>query len=105
MNAQAVKFTFDRIQDPSTKALSSKGSMGTYVSSEVVDEFTVKVKFRDPYPAFLTLAATTTVGIISPTAARKGLEEFARKPIGTGPFMIKEFVPKSHIVLAKNPEY
>jgi len=105
MNAHAVKFTFDRIQDPATKALSSKGNMGTYVGSDVVDEFTVKVKFRDPYPAFLTLAATATVGIISPTAAKKGLEEFARKPVGTGPFMVKEFVPKSHIVLAKNRDY
>jgi peptide/nickel transport system substrate-binding protein len=105
LNAEAVKFTFDRIINPDTKSLSAKGAVGPYEGSEVIDEHTVKLKFSEPYPPFLTLASGATLGIISPTAANEGYVEFARKPIGSGPFMIKEFVPKSHITLVKNPDY
>jgi peptide/nickel transport system substrate-binding protein len=104
-NAEAVKYTFDRIIDPATKSLSALSAVGPYESSQVVDEFTVKLKFSKPYPPFLTSVANKTVGIISPTAAKKGAEEFARKPIGTGPFMIKEYIPKSHVTLVRNPDY
>ena len=39
-NAQAVKFSFDRIVDPKTKSLSAIGQMGPYASTEVVDDAT-----------------------------------------------------------------
>lgn len=105
LNAAAVKFTFDRVVDPKTRALSSKAALGPYESTDVVDEFTARVNFKDPYPAFLTLAANATLAPISPAAVQKLGDDFARQPVGTGPFKIKEFVPKSHVTLVRNPEY
>lgn len=105
LNAEAVKYTFERIVDPATKSLSALGAMGPYAGSEVVDDSTVKIMFKEAYPPFLTLASGATLGIISPTAAKQGYETFARKPIGSGPFMVKEFVPKDHITLVRNPDY
>ena len=55
LNAEAVKKTFDRIMDPETGTFLTLTALGPYESTEVVDEYTAKVKFSRPYGAFLNL--------------------------------------------------
>src|SRR5262249_23748984 len=72
---------------------------------EVVDDYTIKVVMKQPYAPLLT-NLNGYLGIVSPTAMQKmGLAEFARHPVGTGPFVFKEWVPKDHVTLVKNPDY
>jgi peptide/nickel transport system substrate-binding protein len=103
-NADAVKFTFDRVMDPATKAGQSHDQLGPYDHTEVVDDHTVKVVMKQGYAPLLT-NLNGYLGIVSPTAVKKDPAAFARAPIGTGPFMFKEWVPKDHITLVKNPDY
>jgi len=104
-NGAAVKFTFDRVIDPVTKAGQSHDQLGPYDHTEVVDDYTIKVVMKQPYAALLT-NLNGYLGIVSPTAVQKmGLAEFARHPVGTGPFLFKEWVPKDHVSLVKNPDY
>jgi len=103
-NAEAVKFTFDRVMDPATKAGQSHDQLGPYDHTEIVDDHTVKVIMKDGYAPLLT-NLNGYLGIVSPTAVKKDPAAFARAPIGTGPFMFKEWVPKDHITLVKNPDY
>lgn len=103
-NAEAVKFTFDRVMDPATKAGQSHDQLGPYDHTEIVDDHTVKVVMKQGYAPLLT-NLNGYLGIVSPTAVKKDPAAFARAPIGTGPFMFKEWVPKDHITLVKNPDY
>jgi peptide/nickel transport system substrate-binding protein len=104
-NAAAVKFTLDRIVDPTTKAGQSHDQLGPYDHTELVDDFTVKVVMKQPYAPLLT-NMNGYLGIVSPTAVQKmGAAEFARHPVGSGPFIFKEWVPKDHVTLVKNPDY
>jgi len=104
-NGAAVKFTFDRVIDPVTKAGQSHDQLGPYDHTEVVDDYTIKVVMKQPYAPLLT-NLNGYLGIVSPTAVQKmGLAEFARHPVGTGPFLFKEWVPKDHVSLVKNPDY
>jgi peptide/nickel transport system substrate-binding protein len=103
-NADAVKFTFDRVMDPATKAGQSHDQLGPYDHTEVVDDHTVKVVMKQGYAPLLT-NLNGYLGIVSPTAVKKDPAAFARAPIGTGPFMFKEWVAKDHITLVKNPDY
>jgi peptide/nickel transport system substrate-binding protein len=104
-NAEAVKFNFERILDPATKATYSKSYVGTFQAATVVDPLTVQLAFSQPFPPFLVNLTRPFLSMVSPTAAQKLGADFGRNPVGTGPFMFKEWVDKDHITLVKNPDY
>jgi peptide/nickel transport system substrate-binding protein len=63
------------------------------------------MNLKTPFSPFLT-GLNGYLGIVSPTAVNEvGLAEFARKPIGTGPYMVEEWVDADHITLTRNPDY
>jgi peptide/nickel transport system substrate-binding protein len=104
-NAEAVKFSYDRIADPETVSQLARSLLGPYDSTEVVDELTATVRFTDPYAAFLDAASRANLGIVSPTAVEELGEDFGRNPVGTGYFRFQEWVPNQHITLERNEEY
>ncbi|HVO43554.1 MAG TPA: ABC transporter substrate-binding protein [Aggregatilineales bacterium] len=105
-NAQAVKFTFDRIANPDTKSQTAASLIGPYQETQVVDDYTVVVKFKQPYSPFLSNAATPYLGIVSPTAFQKAGAEWGKTVmVGSGPFKVQSFTPDSELVLVKNPDY
>jgi peptide/nickel transport system substrate-binding protein len=104
-NAEAVKFNFERIVDPATKATYSKNLIGPFKKATVVDPLTVQVELSQPFPILATNLARVFTGMVSPTAVQKLGPDFARNPVGTGPFMFKEWIDNDHITLVKNPDY
>jgi peptide/nickel transport system substrate-binding protein len=104
-DANAVKFTFDRIIDPATKATQAIGALGPYDHTEVIDPNTVKVVFKEPYSPFLNLLSNIDLAPVSPAAVKKYGADFGSHPVGTGPFMVKDYVPRSHVTLVRNPDY
>jgi peptide/nickel transport system substrate-binding protein len=105
-NAAAVKYSFDRIIDPAVKSSSAIAILGTqYDGTDVVDDYTVMVKFKQPFAPFLGGVTTGFMGIVSPTAVKKYGADFPMNPVGTGPFIFKEYVPKQQITIVRNPDY
>ena len=104
-NADAVKFNFDRIVDPKFKAGGSRAQLAGYAGSKVLDEFTVQVTFETPYAPFLTYAAAGTLSMVSPKAVRETGDQVHTRPVGTGQFMVKEYVAKDHATMVRNPAY
>jgi peptide/nickel transport system substrate-binding protein len=105
LNAEAVKFNFDRIIAPETASEQAIALVGPYKSAEVVDDVTVKLILSEPFGPFLSGIAQPNVGIVSPTAVAKYGDLFADNLVGTGPFMFKEYVRADHITLVRNPDY
>lgn len=103
--ASAVKFAFDRVADPATKSLVAKDILGPYDHTEVVDEYTVRVFFKEPYAAFLDAVSQHWLAPVSPAAVQKYGDDYGRHQVGTGPFIWKEYVPKDHLLLVRNPDY
>jgi peptide/nickel transport system substrate-binding protein len=71
----------------------------------VVDPMTVKVTMKTPwvpFPYFLYLLGR--IGMMAP-AQINSKDHCTDQLIGTGPFMFKEWVPKDHLTVVKNPKY
>lgn len=82
---------------------------GPVESIETPDKHTVILKLSKPHPA-LMLALSPAFSPILPKHLFDNGEDpktnsFNSKPVGAGPFMVKEFVPNEVIVLEKNPNF
>jgi peptide/nickel transport system substrate-binding protein len=103
--AEAVKFSYDRIADPATKSL-ARSTLGPYSKTEVVDKYTAKVVFTEPYSPFLTYAGVVvSLRPVSPKAYKDLGTEVNVHPVGTGPFMYKEYTKQDHFTMVRNPDY
>ena len=107
-NAEAVKKNFDYTMDPNTKPGFAYGALGgeSYDGTEVIDEFTVQVKFKKPYGVFLIYLSDGGLGIDSPTAFENAGENYGVTTlVGSGPFKFIEWVQNDRVVFEKNPDY
>ncbi len=100
-NAAAVKWNFDRIVDPNFKAGGALSSLTGYTGTDVVDDATAKVNFKNPFAPFLTYAAGGTLAMVSPTATPKQGADVNTVPVMTGPYKISEYVAKDHCTIEK----
>jgi peptide/nickel transport system substrate-binding protein len=104
-NADAVRFTFDRIADPANKSLAGSAALGPYDHSEIIDEHTVKVVFKQPYAPFLAEATEVFLAPSSPTAVKTYGDEYVQHLTGTGPFKFAEYVKGDHLRMVRNEDY
>ncbi|KYZ76748.1 hypothetical protein AXX12_10070 [Anaerosporomusa subterranea] len=98
--ADDVVYTIERFS-----GLKVAGSIVSSVSSvKKIDDYTVEIKTKAPYAAFL--ADMVKVMIIDKEYVTKvGDQEFNLKPIGTGPYKVKEWIKADHITLEAFDKY
>ena len=111
LDAAAVKFTFDRVIDPThPHAKSGKWSFVTgYLSSvksvEVLDPQTVQLHLKYPTGSLPALLALPNCAIVSPTAFTKAPADFDTKPVGSGRYKFESWERGSRLVLRRNDDY
>lgn len=109
VTAEDVKYTLDRSVDEQYLPGNAytRSLMANYDRAEVVDESTVGVFLKKPQANFLPSAVGRDYLSIVPKAyiEKVGVEAFAEKPMGSGPFKFVEWSHNSHVTVAKNPDY
>jgi len=100
VTATDVKFSFDRILDPKTASKGRK-AMGPINEIIVKDDHTLVIKLKGPYADLPLQLGNTFARVI----AKENLGEISHKPIGSGPFLLKEYTPGNKAILVKNPNY
>lgn len=119
-NAEAVAFNFERWMDKSNPLHSKEGyeyyndMFGGYKGDEThviagvkaVDANTVEFKLNRPLAPFIQNLGMSCFAIASPKALKEmGPEKFNENPVGTGPFVFKEWKRNDTITLEKNPTF
>ena len=98
-----VKYTYDWIKDPKN-ASTRASSMELVKAVEAPDPTTVVVTLTEADVTFMVNVATLYI-YPSKYHAATGEEAFAGKPVGTGPYTVKEWVPAQNTTLVANEEY
>ncbi|WP_165820886.1 ABC transporter substrate-binding protein [Pueribacillus theae] len=106
LTSDDVKWTFERLLNPE---VGSRFHSELTVIEEIQapDPYTVIFKLKHPDSAFLQriLADGSAGAIVKKEAIEEAGKDSMTKPIGTGPFMLKEFKQDEKVVLEKNPDY
>ena len=71
----------------------------------IYDDLNFSLKLEKGDPRFLYLLAMPNTGIVSRRAVERFGHDFARHPVGSGPFVLENWIGNYMIVLRRNPEY
>src|SRR4051812_25617083 len=104
-NAQAVKANFDRIVNSKFRAGVSKGNLGPYKNTRVLGPYAVQIVFSKPNASFINEMTHQSFSISSPAAFKKYGKDYGNHPVGTGPFVFKEWAKGNHVTATRNADY
>ncbi|WKA52942.1 nickel ABC transporter substrate-binding protein [Planococcus liqunii] len=107
LTAAVVKKNFDAVMKNSSSH-SWLGVINVLEKTEAVDDQTFKMVLKEPYyPALQDLAVVRPVRFLGEAGfpedgdTSKGITE----PVGTGPWMLKDYKKDEYAVFTRNPEY
>lgn len=98
-NADAVIWNFEKMIEGGKAS-----ELGSPVSYEAIDEYTIELKYSAWANDLVTVLGE--VFIYCPNAFEENGEDWASiNPVGTGPFVLKEYVQGDHMTYVKNENY
>ncbi|SNB71588.1 peptide/nickel transport system substrate-binding protein/oligopeptide transport system substrate-binding protein [Arboricoccus pini] len=116
--ASDVKYSIERAVDPKTQGPGAGffssiegfedltgGKSKELKGIEVVDDHTVRFHLSRPDATFLHVMAINFAGVVPKEEVEKWGADFGKHPVGSGPFIFKEWDLGQKLVFAKNPDY
>ena len=122
-NGRAVKsadfkYSWERACSPATQSQTAMTYLGDIVGVKdvlagktkeisgvkVIDDYTLQVTIDAPKPYFLYKLAYVSAFVVDRNNVAQG-GEWWRKPNGTGPFKLKEWIDRQSLVLERNPDF
>ena len=96
-NAEAVRYTFQRVLDPEQKS-PNRANVGKVAKAEVVDDYTINIVTKQPYAPLLN--RLIDFPILPPKyTTEKGNAGQALRPVGTGPYRFVEMVKDDRLIV------
>jgi ABC-type transport system substrate-binding protein len=118
MNADDVKYSFDRVTNPTTQSPGAgffgsikgyeeitAGAVSTLDGVKVLDPATVEITLTRPDATFLHVMALNFASVVPKEAVEAAGDDFGKQPVGTGAFSLAEWTLGQRLVFKKNADY
>lgn len=101
LTAEDVKFSIDRMKEQPTVAF-----LVTEIDKvEVIDDYTVKVVTKHGFGPLLSHLSHPGAAILNKKAVLEEGNSYGQHPVGTGPYVFKEWQSGDKVTLQANPDY
>jgi len=101
LTSKDVKYTYESMLDPAAKS-PKRGGYDRIKEIKIPDDYTVIFILKEPFAPFLD---NMTLGIIPEHIAKEGGSDFSGHPVGTGPFIFKEWTQDERVILSANSNH
>lgn len=118
LKSSDVKFTFERMFLPETKAINGwvidmikgaadmeDGKTKDLAGFKIIDDTKFEITLDKPYASFTQCLATPYTSIFPEKACREAGADWGRQPIGSGPYMLKSWTKGEELILVRNPDF
>lgn len=103
-DSESVRFTLERAGNPDSPA-TTWSQINTITGVDVVDAYTVDIHTVSPDVLLPARLAELFGPMLPPVYTVEAGDDFGTHPVGTGPFVLKEWVKNERLVLAANEDY
>ncbi len=104
LDADAVIFNYQRFQDPAN-TFAGIGLVSQISKMTKVDPLTVEFKLVQPNGSFAIVFTDAAGAMGSPAAIKADPKTWGQKPVGAGPYLMKEWIRDQQITFVRNPNY
>ncbi|WP_051581594.1 ABC transporter substrate-binding protein [Pseudonocardia acaciae] len=105
LTAEVVRQNFDRIPELGARATLAKGYLAGYRGTTVEGPTRFTVRFAAPNVQFLQGTSTHSLGILAPATVSRSDDERCQRVVGTGPFVLGDYVKNLSITLTRRAGY
>jgi len=102
--ADDVVFTVNYVLSPDSKVV-TKQNVGWMAGAEKVDDHTVRIKLKEPFPAAMEYLAAAVPMYPKAYFEKVGIQGFAKAPVGTGPYKVVSVTSGQGVKMVKNADY
>ncbi|UFS61147.1 ABC transporter substrate-binding protein [Subtercola endophyticus] len=104
-NAAAVAANVAHLQNPATGSSTGYLALAKVTGVEALDAQTARFTLSSPDSALLDSLSQPWLAMESPTALARSQAENCESPVGTGPFIVKQWNKQQSISLVRNDNY
>jgi ABC-type transport system substrate-binding protein len=116
--AADVKYSIERAVNPKTQGPGggfyhsivgqdkmADGSAQTISGIEAIGDDTVKLALSQPDATFLNVLALNFASAVPKEVVEAEGADFGKKPLGSGAYILKEWISGQHLIFVRNPDY